>query len=179
MLTKEQSRNVLLSIQQMERDNFDSGLYDGRIDRFLLSFEKNGRDECWPWKRPLTDGGYGQILLFGRRMWAHRASYIIFKGYIEPKMLVCHSCDNRACCNPDHLFLGTPMDNTRDMILKGRDHKSCQKLENNNGSKLDKNKVVEIRRLGENGLTHKVIAQKFGVARTTISSVLRGENWKF
>jgi len=64
--------------------------------------------------------GYGKHGCNSER--AHRVAYKQFVGPIPGGMLVCHSCDNRLCCNPAHLFLGSPRDNTRDMIAKDRQH---------------------------------------------------------
>lgn len=80
---------------------------------------------CWLWLRGKHTFGYGLIGAYkdgGARTseGAHRASYRIFKGEIPAGMNVCHRCDTPACINPEHLFLGTAMDNVRDCIAKGR-----------------------------------------------------------
>ncbi|MFZ9715826.1 MAG: HNH endonuclease signature motif containing protein [Ilumatobacteraceae bacterium] len=79
-------------------------------------------DSCWLWGGALTSHGYGSIKFLQRRWGTHRLSYTVFKGSIPDGLMVCHSCDVRACVNPDHLWLGTNLDNQRDSESKGRAH---------------------------------------------------------
>lgn len=75
---------------------------------------------CWLWSGSLGSTGYGHIRQGDDVLHAHRASWELFKGLLPPGLFVCHKCDVMPCVNPDHLFLGTPKDNMKDMSAKGR-----------------------------------------------------------
>lgn len=77
-------------------------------------------ENCWLWMGHLNESGYGQINIDGKFPLTHRVSWELHKGSIPDGMQVLHKCDVRRCWNPEHLFLGTHMDNMRDMISKGR-----------------------------------------------------------
>lgn len=84
---------------------------------FHTFYKKDRKTGCWVWQRSVSNKGYGQFMSTA----AHRISYTL--RFEDPKELcVLHKCDNPPCVNPDHLFLGTPLDNMRDMKAKGRDH---------------------------------------------------------
>ncbi len=89
---------------------------------------------CWEWSMGLTTTGYG-VFHVGRHrtprfLWAHRASWMLFRGEIpEDRPCILHVCDNRKCVNPDHLFCGTKRENTLDMVSKGRHGNSGLRVE--------------------------------------------------
>jgi hypothetical protein len=87
-------------------------------ERFWSKVDRSGT--CWLWTASLTKGGYGQFWFPPKRVDAHRASWMIANGPIPAGMCVCHDCDNPRCVRPDHLFLGTKLENTHDIIRKGR-----------------------------------------------------------
>lgn len=100
----------------------DAIIYDQAAQAKLIAKLKKDANEkgCWEWQGSLGQEGYGNFPIRGSTEKAHRIAYRFFKGPIPPGMCVCHTCDNPPCCNPDHLWLGTWMDNVRDKYAKGR-----------------------------------------------------------
>ena len=90
-------------------------------DRFWTKVEKRGPDDCWLWTGGGYGEGYGGIMIVGLGcIGAHRVAYALHHGTTPDGVFVCHRCDNKRCCNPGHLFLGTHQDNMDDMVFKGR-----------------------------------------------------------
>jgi len=86
------------------------------LERFWSKVSIKGDDECWPWTAAprRKDEGYGAFWLNRRHQPSNRVAWMLTHGKIEEGLVVCHKCDNPPCCNPSHLFLGTPLDNDRD-----------------------------------------------------------------
>jgi hypothetical protein len=92
-------------------------------DRFWKKVNKKGPMDCWEWIGAIDEDGYGRIRVSGsinRQIGAHRLSYAISHKDFDEKLMVCHHCDNRKCVNPNHLFLGSAIDNYKDMVNKNR-----------------------------------------------------------
>jgi predicted XRE-type DNA-binding protein len=147
-------------------------------DEILNNYTING--DCWEWKSSLYPNGYGQVWFEGRMQKAHRVVYELVIGPIPEGegyhgTCVCHTCDNRKCVNPDHLFLGSHDENMHDMKSKGRAPR--MQGEAHGQSKLTADQVREIRRLSEEGLTQRAIANRFGISRPHVSYIVNGKYW--
>jgi hypothetical protein len=143
--------------------------------RLTASGPRSGRPPCWEWTgyRPVWAdgrGGYGRFGLGGRAAgvaYAHRFSYELHFGPIPEGMQVCHTCDNRGCVRPDHLYLGTPAQNSRDMAVRDRSP----------NRKLTDQQVRWIRAQSALGVGYRPLARKLGVGVNTVARAIRGETW--
>ncbi len=126
---------------------------------------------CWIWSGASIPSGYGTMTVSaGVTGYAHRASWEANNGPIPDGLFVCHRCDTPSCVNPDHMFLGTHEDNMRDMRSKGRGVFG----ERHPSAILSESDVNEIRSSAE---PYGVLANRYGVSKSAISSVRTGKNW--
>ena len=138
----------------------------------LLEFhEVDPATGCWNWTHDFHQMGYGVVNHGRARERAHRASYREFVGEIPSGMLVCHRCDNRRCMNPEHLFLGTHKDNTRDMVKKDR-HMAGERHHN---AKLTAEQVADLR---ADQRSYRAIAMDLGISPLTVGQIKRRESWR-
>lgn len=90
-------------------------------DRFWSKVDKSGgKTACWPWRGVINSNGYGYFRIGRRVVRAHRVAYALVFGDIEEGFDILHACDNRPCCNPDHLSEGTQSENNRQAYARGR-----------------------------------------------------------
>jgi|SRR3990172_10485598 len=155
------------------------------IIRFWGKAQKT--DQCWLWTgatKTEINLNYGQFYFKGKRLAAHRLAWELTFGRIPSSLCVLHSCDNPICVNPTHLFLGTREDNVADRHKKARDSRgarhssACIKKKSN--VKLLDSDILEIRRLcASRGLTHKEIADQFGIHKSTVSKIHLRTAWAY
>lgn len=143
------------------------------VDAFWSRVDMTDQDGCWEWQGARTDRGYGVYApLPGVLLRTHRVAYALHNNGIDDELFVCHTCDNPSCCNPSHLFLGTPKDNNDDKMAKGR-HKSASG-ESNPQSKLTAEKA---RLIYLDKRTNREIGQEFGVSSSLVSMIRKRTIW--
>lgn len=130
---------------------------------------------CWLWTGCIgRQTGYGCAVVSGRRVDVHRLSYELHRGPIPDGMCVCHSCDVRACVNPDHLWLGSSDENMADMAAKGRSAQG----ERNTFARLTERDVATIRRKYAAGTSGHALAREFNVHPDTVYFAASGKTWR-
>lgn len=152
-----------------------------KIERIRSSFEKYviKNEGCWDWKGyfdkdgyPLLNSGYNGRGFKERR--GNRISWVIYKGEIPEGKYILHSCDNPRCTNPDHLFLGTCLENNRDKVFKGRGNKGSK----HGNSKLTEEQVKNMRVKFRDGVMIKRIMEDYKISRQTAYDIKYGNVWK-
>ena len=145
---------------------------------FWVKVKTGSADECWPWMFGIDSRGYGHLQFNGGPMRAHRVAYQLAKGEI-PKgeghhgTVVMHMCDNKLCCNPEHLRLGSHADNMADMKAKGRRagigtgaHNGRAKLT------LEQARAIKADKRGK-----RTIAKQFDVSPAQVQRIRLGKQW--
>lgn len=131
---------------------------------------------CWEWQASLTLVGYGQLKVSDKSnpQLAHRLSYQLFNGDIGEKLLVCHTCDNRKCVNPQHLFLGNHKTNADDMVNKNRHAATVVASKQRSFAETRFGELLLVEKLSREGLSTRAIAQIVGWSKSTVARYLRG-----
>lgn len=137
-------------------------------NRFWDFVQKAGEDECWIWTGPSDTSGYGSIEYEGKVILAHRISYERTNGEIPHNgthhgTCVRHKCDNPPCCNPNHLILGSHLENMADMVERGR---FARKLTDD-----------QVRAIKADGRSYSAIGSQYGIKVATVCDIKRGRIW--
>lgn len=127
-------------------------------------------DSCWHWSGAGKGNGYGAFNLSGTPEQAHRVAYRLFSGEIPDGIDVCHSCDNRWCVNPEHLFLGTRSENMADCVRKGRAAGGRRRH-------LKEQDLQEVRRLLMAGERVPKVSRITGVSEGVIRNIGHGKSY--
>lgn len=157
------------------------------MERFWDKVSPEPNSGCWLWIGSYDDRpgkGYGFFTL-GKLMGAHRASWLMFRGPIPQSLFVLHKCDTPPCVNPDHLFLGTHLDNVRDSVTKGRH--AAQKPEHSvrmravvaRGTEhwMAKLSEADIAAIRSARGTQRAVSKRFGISQSSVWRIRRGVSW--
>ena len=166
------------------------------IAHFWSKVDVRRPDECWPWKGPPWNSGYGQFGLCRNNHPSNfkpsRIAYFLHYGEDPAPLFVLHRCDNPPCCNGKHLFKGTQKDNIEDMYSKGREFRTIgdasgsrrhpervPKGEANGLAKLTSSQVRLIRWLHESGVyLHRELGEMFGVSKVQVTRIINRKQWR-
>lgn len=144
-------------------------------ERFLMQIHLTNKNKCWEW-RGYKQKGYGRFLLNGKKILAHRASFIIFFGKIKNGMYICHKCDNPSCVNPNHLYAGTPKQNALDSLYRNRNY--MKKGDLNPRAKLNSKVVKKIKYFLSLNERPIKLSKMFNISYSSIQNIKRGITWK-
>lgn len=144
-------------------------------DRFCAAIWTEPNTSCHLWTKNVDGGGYGKLHVGDREEKAHRFIWTYLNGPIPNNLHVLHKCDTPACCNPDHLFLGTPKDNSDDKVRKGRASGGGKAGVFNNANKLTEDQVIAIRADKRNSVK---TSRDFGVSARTVDAIRNRETWR-
>lgn len=159
-------------------------LYENSLKQPMYVNGHNGRrlwenvdksDGCWLWTGAVERYGYPIMQRNGKTVRVHRFIYEMFNSQIPAGMDLCHHCDTPRCVRPDHLFVGTRLDNVRDMVNKGR---HCCGA-NHYQTPLTDQQVLDIRqKYSDGGVTYRQLGSAYRVSPSSIGQIIRRESWR-
>lgn len=140
-------------------------------ERFWSGVNQRSVDECWDWTRGISNNGYGVFTHRYKSIATHRLAFSLQNGDIPDGLMVCHKCDRKCCCNPNHMFLGTGKDNMQDAISKGllrMYHENVEFVSSEDGKKI----LAAVK----SGMSYKEAAVAFSLKKSTVEYVCKREN---
>lgn len=146
-------------------------------DRFNERYKKCGKRSCWEWLGKRGKNGYGLFYMIRpprKTFHAHRVAWAMHNDRDIPDgMMICHTCDNRGCVNPAHLYLGTGYDNNSDTVKRNRANRKI-------GSECSWSKLTEenVRHIINSNQKQRVLAERYGIDQSTVSQIKAGLRWK-
>ena len=159
--------------------------YKGPWEYFVRKVRIGYPNECWEWRASVSSSGYGNwygdVEGLPKQGTAHKRAYVLFNG--DPGgLFVLHKCGNRRCCNPNHLYAGTPLDNHNDCVKHGTHSKPPdffgQNVRNQCGtSPLNEDAIRSIRRRKKAGQSGVDLAKEYGVTTSCISRIHKRKSW--
>jgi hypothetical protein len=146
--------------------------------------DRRKRNSCWEWQGAKNNTGYGTVAWHGRTYTAHRVAAWLVGLVDDParpespqsKSHVLHTCDNRACCNPKHFFVGSYSDNQFDAYTKGR--RTQPRGQHHTNAKMTNAQAKAVREAYEKGASQTKLAVIYGVSQSAISQIVRGVTYK-
>lgn len=130
---------------------------------WYMNYNLDPTTGCWLWSGAVSSNGYGNVNHGGKWFSVHRLYYWLHYGDIPEGILVCHSCDNKQCVNPSHLWLGTNKDNSQDMSRKGRTGLR---------SKLGESDYGDVFQLYTMGISQRELAKRYNLSQSGVSTIL-------
>jgi hypothetical protein len=158
--------------EETRDSNYDHQFVPNKYTAFLQKVDTKGFDPnaCWVFMGAGKGNGYGHVTVDLKQITAHRRAYELFCGPVPDGLDVCHSCDNRWCVNPDHLFVGTRLENMEDCKSKRRTAGGTRKH-------LTERQIQEIRRRLLGGVPPRLVAQHLDVSYGTVTAIMRGDSY--
>lgn len=148
-------------------------------ERFWLYVDKKGDSECWNWVGSVKHG-YGNLHNDKRNIGSHKLSYILHRGKVPEGKEVCHRCNNRACVNPNHLYVGTHKQNMQQVTADKRWLRMDHRGEKNNSAKIKATDVPIIRKLYSMGkYKKKQLAHLYNISISQIGRIINKRAWNY
>lgn len=189
---KTRKKHGLIKGQPLHFIHGHNGVKPNVAERLWSGMDKSG--DCWVWTGKVTKAGYGVISVRGKEWSTHRLAYTLAKGPIPDRLDVLHSCDNPPCGRPDHLSVGTALENTKDMLQKGRGTKpptfsgGDHPLRRRPGlachgqahpkAKLTEQQVLQIRKEHAAGISYSELAGRYEVDKSNIAAIVTRKTWR-